>query len=460
MLFFFKFCFSTLDENGLSLSRFFNHLPSKKKHPQYYLLLTEPIDFQTIDRNINVGFYTSPEQFDQDILRLLQNNIRYFGHKSAEGEAALKMRKMYNAIKQEYHEVLKEILGSPEVAFCFRKREEPDQKDEDVIRCPCGQYEDEGVMIQCEKCQVWQHCDCVGVSSDVDSYFCEKCSGRNVSLDVVLVPQPSYASPGEKYFTSLLRDKLQICLGDTVYVLRAFKESEKKENGQETTASSPSEASPAITPPSSVDQGSSTAEDAPPAKPAEKEYQHGGILHKMMSPTKGPSQEASTLSKGNYPTFKTVDPNISTADMDIFRIERLWENEAGDRFAFGHHYLRSHETFHEPSRKFFHNEVFRAPVFEVLPLDTIWAKCWVLDLPTYCKGRPIDAVEEHVYICEYRVDKKARLFNKISKPKHTVCTKWFAFDFFDQKLKPQRNFAVSISQSPKVGFTCKTPTEM
>ena len=76
-----------------------------------------------------------------------------------------------------------------------------------------------------------------------------------------------------------------------------------------------------------------------------------------------------------------------------------------------------------------------------------------MDIPTFCKGRPIGAVEEHLYICEYRVDKKARLFDKISKSSSkgkkqksndlTFCTKWFAFDTFDIRLKPTRNYAVS-----------------
>ena len=146
----------------------------------------------------------------------------------------------------------------------------------------------------------------------------------------------------------------------------------------------------------------------------------------------------------NYPTYKSVeDSEASIEDMDIFRVERLWINEKGERFAFGHHYLRPHETFHEPTRKFFRNEVFRVPIYEVLPLDTIWKQCWVLDLPTFCKGRPRGALEEHIYICEYRVDKTARLFHRISKPKVPVCTKWFAFDIFDLRLKPSRNYTVS-----------------
>ena len=35
----------------------------------------------------------------------------------------------------------------------------------------------------------------------------------------------------------------------------------------------------------------------------------------------------------------------------------LYSNFSGEKFAFGHMYVRPHETFHEPSRKFYPNEV-------------------------------------------------------------------------------------------------------
>lgn len=87
------------------------------------------------------------------------------------------------------------------------------------------------------------------------------------------------------------------------------------------------------------------------------------------------------------------------------------------RFAYGHYYLRPHETYHEPSRKFFPNEVFRVPLYENVPLTAVVGECCVMDLATFCKGRPKGIQEEDVFICEYRVDKKAHLFSKISRPK-------------------------------------------
>ena len=220
-------------------------------------------------------------------------------------------------------------------------------------------------MVQCDTCQCWQHVDCVDPNMDTDNmpehWVCDKCTpGVSLPKDIALVPQPEFASTGETYYVSLVReDKMQLVLGMTVYVLRAFKDvklatEENDQNKEELD--------------SKITVG------------------HGGVPHKSISPIKGPSKEAASLLPGNYPTYKTVDSRIvSTDDMDIFRVERLWINEAGQRFAFGYHYLRPHETFHEPSRKFFDNEVFRVPLYEVLPLDTIWKQCWVMDPSTFCR---------------------------------------------------------------------------
>ena len=430
--------------------------------------------------------------------------MRYYGHFSREGGAALQIRKLYNTIKQEYYSALSEIVGAGG-AETFRKRPGAKVPSEDVIRCPCGQFTEEGTMIQCDNCQIWQHSDCVGREGDSaedEEYLCETCGNREPNLDIPLLPQPEYAGTGEQYYVSLVRgDGMQIRLSDTVYVLRAFKtkheddgkDDEKGiaavgmpdascnlgvehpttwENGGEEVGnvqrgesagemkpSSAVHAENGIEAAAAVEVQEQTAYDNALPSPGRDEatvgsgdarmerskkevFSQGGIPHTMMSPSKGPSLASSSLAKGSYPTYKTVSPDISTSDMDIFRIERLWVNERGERFAFGHHYLRPHETFHEPSRKFFRNEVFRVPIYEVLPLDTIWGQCWVLDPGTFCRGRPFGAVEAHVYICEYRVDKGARLFNKISKPKHLTCTKEYAFDHFDQKLRPARTYTV------------------
>ncbi|CAB3362560.1 Hypothetical predicted protein [Cloeon dipterum] len=55
--------------------------------------------------------------------------------------------------------------------------------DEDsVTRCICDFEHDDGYMICCDKCLVWQHVDCMGIDRDniPEEYLCEKCQPRRV----------------------------------------------------------------------------------------------------------------------------------------------------------------------------------------------------------------------------------------------------------------------------------------
>ena len=84
----------------------------------YSVHITEPVDFDKIDKMINIGGYTSVAQFDSDIVRLCQNSTRFFGTFSAEGKAAMSLRKAYESIKSDYHAALVEIVGESG-ASCF-----------------------------------------------------------------------------------------------------------------------------------------------------------------------------------------------------------------------------------------------------------------------------------------------------------------------------------------------------
>lgn len=59
-------------------------------------------------------------------------------------------------------------------------------EEEDIIRCICGMHRDEGLMIQCERCLVWQHCECVKADASAPSYHCEICVPRAVDYEIPL----------------------------------------------------------------------------------------------------------------------------------------------------------------------------------------------------------------------------------------------------------------------------------
>lgn len=345
----------------------------------YYDKITRPLDLPAIEINVEKGVYTQVALFDEDILQLLGNAVKFYGTTAPEGEAAQTLLSLYSKKKENVLQRLTTIIGDAESLKSFVPNK-PNQlmlhvdPNEDIIRCICGLFKDEGLMIQCSKCLVWQHTECTGADTSIDNYLCEKCAPRSVDLEITL---DEFTDEGYRYYLSLMRGDLQIRQTDTVYVLR----------------------------------------DIPIAPEPDSTF---------------PVQKH---------TYKTIG-KIEYGECDIFRVERLWKDNDGKRFVFGHHYLRPHETYHEPSRKFYHNEVVRVPLYEVVPIDLVMGRCWVLDPTTFCKGRPVDSDEQHVYICELRVDKAARLFSKISKHSYPICTKSYAFNKFEQKIKVSRNYLV------------------
>ncbi|PYH44133.1 putative PHD finger domain protein [Aspergillus saccharolyticus JOP 1030-1] len=60
-------------------------------------------------------------------------------------------------------------------------------EEEEIIRCICGEYEEEEDverdMICCDRCSAWQHNDCMGLTfakgEEPDEYFCEQCKPEN-----------------------------------------------------------------------------------------------------------------------------------------------------------------------------------------------------------------------------------------------------------------------------------------
>ncbi|XP_032948058.1 histone-lysine N-methyltransferase ASH1L isoform X2 [Rhinolophus ferrumequinum] len=353
------------------------NLPPKKKNADYYEKISDPLDLSTIEKQILVGYYKTVEAFDADMLKVFRNAEKYYGRKSPTGRDVCRLRKAYYNARHEASAQIDEIVGetaseADSSETSVSEKENGHEKDDDVIRCICGLYKDEGLMIQCDKCMVWQHCDCMGVHADVEHYLCEQCDPRPVDREVPMTPRPHYAQPGCVYFICLLRDDLLLRQGDCVYLMRDSRRT-------------------------------------PDGHPVRQSY-------RLLS-------------------------HINREKLDIFRIEKLWKNEKEERFAFGHHYFRPHETHHSPSRRFYHNELFRVPLYEIIPLEAVVGTCCVLDLYTYCKGRPKGVKEQDVYICDYRLDKSAHLFYKMHRSRYPVCTKPYAFDHFPKRLAPRRDFS-------------------
>ncbi|XP_014677427.1 PREDICTED: uncharacterized protein LOC106817282 isoform X2 [Priapulus caudatus] len=397
-------------------------LPSRKRNADFYEKIKDPICLNQIENKIMTGHYKTIAMFDQDMYKLFRNAQKYHGEDSAISRAVSRLQSVYQSAKLDSSTYFEDILGEEfHGAKTSRGRKNTKEgaylensDDGDIIRCLCNIYKDEGLMVQCEKCLKWQHADCMGVTGAEDNYMCELCSPRPCSKEVPMTPQPMYAMPGCIYYMTLMRDELQIRQGDCVYLLR-----ERPPKAGTTPA----------TPAAAVAPGGGDG------------IHHSPIFNpKALADCSPGSITATGSATHTYPTFRDIH-EFDKSQVDIFRVEKLWKNDKGDKFVFGHHYYRPHETYHEPSRRFFPNEVFRVPLYEIIPLDSIVGVCCVMDLATYCRGCPVGMAANDCYICEYRLDKTARLFNKISRIRYPICTKSYAFNFFEKKLQPKRTYS-------------------
>lgn len=125
------------DENGQPLCTPFMNLPPKRKLSDYYEKITEPIDLSTIDQCIGTGHYKTAEHFDHDMIRLFDNNVRFFGRTSEIGIAAARLRKLYLSSKPDFVDAITEAMGSPP-SQSFLPPRGSTAGEEDVIRCICG----------------------------------------------------------------------------------------------------------------------------------------------------------------------------------------------------------------------------------------------------------------------------------------------------------------------------------
>lgn len=64
----------------------------------------------------------------------------------------------------------------------------------DITRCICGMDHDDGFMICCDKCLVWQHIVCMDINKKKipDKFFCERCQPRVVNEEKAKEAQKKY----------------------------------------------------------------------------------------------------------------------------------------------------------------------------------------------------------------------------------------------------------------------------
>lgn len=371
-----------LDENGQHvLTKLYPKFEPNRL--EYFDNIENPIDaLSLIESKVENGQYEQPCTFDDDVLQLFRNVFEFYGMTSSEGLATQELLTFYTTKKEIVHQRLLTIIGD----FKAIKSFVPARSNQLIHNIDPNED-----IIRCI-CGLFTEGNVIIQCSNCSVWQHTECTGADANVDKYLceicdkrtavkeIRLNDYTVDNYQCYLTLMRGDFQVRQFDTVYILRDI-------------------------------------------------------------PFTADNESFSTYSPEKH-TYKTTG-KFEYNECDIFRVERLWKDDRGNRFVYGHHYLRPNETYHKPSHKFYRNELVRVPLYEKLPIELIMGRCWVLNSTTFCKGRPVDSEELHVYICDYRVDKTARIFTKIAKQIFPVSTKSYAFHKFESKLKILRNYTVS-----------------
>uniref|UniRef100_A0A4W6G1J9 Protein polybromo-1 n=1 Tax=Lates calcarifer TaxID=8187 RepID=A0A4W6G1J9_LATCA len=113
---------------------------------------------------------------------------------------------------------------------------------------------------------------------------------------------------------------------------------------------------------------------------------------------------------GDYVYVEPAEPNLQP---HIIYIERLWQDDTGEKWLYGCWFYRPNETFHLATRKFLEKEVFKSDYYNKAPVSKILGKCVVMFVKEYFKLHPEGFRAEDVYVCESRYSAKSKSFKKI-----------------------------------------------
>ncbi|XP_044002425.1 protein polybromo-1-like [Aphidius gifuensis] len=98
---------TTPDDQGIRMSEFFWKLPSKKKYPNYYKTIKNPISLLQIRSNIKNGKYGTIDEVAGDMYNMFENAKKYNLHTSRLYKYAIELQKIMQEKVQELLENIK-----------------------------------------------------------------------------------------------------------------------------------------------------------------------------------------------------------------------------------------------------------------------------------------------------------------------------------------------------------------
>ncbi|KAB5536868.1 hypothetical protein PHYPO_G00112260 [Pangasianodon hypophthalmus] len=361
------------DKRGRRLSTIFLRLPSRAELPDYYLAIKRPIDMERVKSHMLANKYQDVDALVEDLVLMFNNACTYNEPESLIYKDALVL-----------HKVLLETRRDLEGGDDSNVPDVP-RLIQDLIRSlfvsVLGHQDDEGRCYSDSLAEVSAedpaNPDKPRLNFEIIRANVEK--GRYKRLDVF-----------QDHMFEVLEKARRMHRTDS----EIFEDAEKKEKL-----------------PKEFEEDKLKREEE--KKEAEKsEESSAGTWQGGLQRTY--SQDCSFRDRmyhvGDYVYVEPAEANLQP---HIVCIERLWQDDTGEKWLYGCWFYRPNETFHLATRKFLEKEVFKSDYYNKIPVNKILGKCVVMFVKEYFKLSPEGFRPEDVFVCESRYSAKTKSFKKI-----------------------------------------------
>lgn len=113
---------------------------------------------------------------------------------------------------------------------------------------------------------------------------------------------------------------------------------------------------------------------------------------------------------GDFVHIRNPNDESKSIPAQIFKI---WQDQSGDHHFSACWYYRPEQTVHRADRTFYENEIYKTEQFQEHRPEDIVGKCFIMFITRYARGRPKEANDHTVYVCEYSYNPETRVFTRI-----------------------------------------------
>ncbi|XP_070490389.1 protein polybromo-1 isoform X5 [Chironomus tepperi] len=396
----------------------FMKLPSKMEYPDYYEIISKPIDLEKIGNKLRMQQYDSVDELSTDLMLMFENACKYNEPDSQIYKDALMLQQVCIQTKTELRMEDENVPDVPQVLLDLLMQ---------LFTTVYNYQDEEGRCYSDSMAELPEQDEIEGgkqraISLDLIKRRLDK--GIYKRLDIFQEDMFACFERARR----LSRTDSQV-FEDSIEMQSYFikKRDELCKNGE--VLSSPALSYTAMHLSAAVEAVRQTKllqEEEPEAESSNID---------IVAPAQSESMSIDNgkiFTPGDFVYYSLTDDQTP----GIMYIERLFTDQSGEKLCHGNVYLRPYQTYHLTTRKFLEQEVFKSDQHQTIPLKELQQKCYIMSVKDYFKMKPESFADKDVYVCEFRYNSRARSFKKIKAwPFQTNNTKLI---LREEPLEPKR----------------------